>query len=331
MSKPHMDKSKIYKFAAILLAVVFLVSAGFVFLHWWEQKQNDFPVWDAGQEYVAHDGQKYALKKNVETFLVLGLDKFKKDFSEESYNNDRQADFVMLFVFDHDTKTCTPLQINRDTMTEINQLGINGNPVGSFIGQLALSHTYGDGDKQSCRNAADAVSNLLLGSKINHYLSITMDAVPLYNDLLGGVEVEVLDDFKGIDDSLVKGQKVTLKGAQALTYVRSRYGLDDSTNNTRMNRQRQYLNALYAQSMEKIQSDDTFIVDATLKMSEYMVTDRSVTQLQELMRKFQAYEVTSIQHLQGEMKQGEKFMEFYPNKDALQETVIGLFYQRVQE
>mgnify|MGYP000585160404 FL=1 len=68
-----------------------------------------------------------------------------------------------------------------------------------------------------------------------------MDAVPILNDLLGGVEVTVLDDFSGIDDTLIKGETVTLHGDHALTYVRERYGLEDSSNSTRMVRQRQYM------------------------------------------------------------------------------------------
>ena len=57
-----------------------------------------------------------------------------------------------------------------------------------------------------------AVSNLLFGIEINHYLSFTMDAVALVNDLVGGVQVEVLDDLTFLDPALRKGETVTLKG-----------------------------------------------------------------------------------------------------------------------
>ena len=42
---------------------------------------------------------------------------------------------------------------------------------------------------------------------------------------------------------------MTLQGEQALRYVRTRYGLEDSTNSTRMARQQQYINALYAKAL----------------------------------------------------------------------------------
>ena len=106
-------------------------------------------------------------------------------------------------------------------MTQIQILGVTEEPAGSFTGQLALAHTYGSGEEDSCENTVLAVSNLLYGMEIDHYVSLTMDGVALLNDLVGGVPVEVLDDFSGIDDSLVQGETVTLRGRQALTYVRS--------------------------------------------------------------------------------------------------------------
>ena len=159
--------------------------------------------------------------EDVESFLILGLDKFEDAINNDSYNNDQRADFLMLLVFDNSEKKFTAVHLNRDTMVNMNVLGVAGQKIGTVNKQLALAHTYGNGRDVSCRNTADAVSELLNGVKVNHYLSITMDAVPILNDLLGGVEVTVLDDFSGIDDTLIKGETVTLHGDHALTYVLS--------------------------------------------------------------------------------------------------------------
>lgn len=327
MRKIYTNRSKIYRIAAVLFAVIFLVSAGFLLLQIWESEQKYASAWGDAENHIEYKGKEYELKQNIESFLVLGLDKFEDNILPNSYNNDRQADFLMLLVFDNEAKTCSALNISRDTMAKIDVLGINGNPIDTVESQIALAHTYGDGGKTSCRNASNAVSDLLLGMKINHYISFTMDAVPIYNDLLGGVEVMVLDDFTSIDDSLVKNQKVTLKGEQALTYVRSRKGMEDSTNNNRINRQLQYLDSLHDKTKERIKSDDEFIVESILKLSDYIVSDRSVTQLQEIMRKFNEYEFSGIESIKGESKMGEKHMEFYPDEDSLKEMVIKLFYE----
>ena len=326
-------KRKYLRCAAIILACVFLLSAGLFLLELWESKRGMFAddgTHTNGKETVFLDGKEYVAKDHVETVLVMGLDKFDGVTAGESYNNDRQADFLMLFVFDNKENTCTALHINRDTMAEMNVLGVAGNKVDTVIQQLALAHTYGNGKEVSCRNAANAVSKLLLGTPINHYLSVTMDAVPVFADMVGGVEVEVLDDFGSIDSTLVKGERVTLTGEHALNYVRTRYGLEDSTNESRMARQRQFLKALYEKANVCIEDNDAFVADAVVKMSEYIVSDCSGNRLQTLFEKIAAYQLDTIRYLEGDTVLGEEHIEFYPDADSVTAVVADLFYKPVE-
>ena len=286
MSLKRHSKKKILKVLATVLIVVLVLSVVLLCLYMWEKKQGVYPDRGTGlDDTLEYNGEEYTLRKGIETFLVLGLDKFEDAVDNSAYTNDQQADFVMLFVIDNNNKSCTLLHINRDTMLDMNILGVAGEKVGSVKQQLALAHTYGSGDQVSCRNTADAVSKLLLNAKINNYASVTMDAVPLYNDLVGGVEVTVLDDFTGIDDTLVKGETITLNGEQALKYVQSRKGVADSSNESRMARQKQYLEALNNKTRECINSNDKFVFDACVKMSDYLVSNCTVSQLQNLFNK----------------------------------------------
>ena len=280
MGKKRNGKRKLMRYLSIALLIIFLLAGAFLLLELWEKRQGNFPEQEPQDTAIEYNGDKYVINESVESFLIMGLDKFEDAIDNESYNNNQQADFLMLLVFDNEEKKCTAIHLNRDTMVDMNILGVAGQKVGTVYKQLALAHTYGNGKDVSCRNTADAVSGLLNGVKVNHYLSITMDAVPVLNDLLGGVEVTVLDDFTGIDDSLKKGETVTLHGEQALTYVRTRYGLEDSSNSTRMVRQKQYLNAIYDKAMLRIDEDDEFVVEASVKLADYIVSDRSVNQLQ---------------------------------------------------
>ncbi len=325
MSNSNRDKTRYYRYAAIVLAVVFVFSAALLAIEIWDRSRDNAPPVDSAVQYIEHDGKKYTINNDIETFLVLGLDKFDGVSEADSYNNDKQADFLMLLVIDDVNKTYSSIHINRDTMTNVNMLGVAGNKIGSAVKQIALAHTYGNGKDVSCRNTADSVSELLLGTKVDHYLSVTMDFVPEFNDLVGGVEVTVKDDFTGIDENLVKGQTVTLKGQQALTYVRTRFGLEDSSNSARMERQRQYLSALNKKTKQCASEDEEFIVKASMKIADYMVSDRSATQLQDIMQKLTDYEFSEICTINGESKVGEKFMEFYPDTDSIKETVIKLF------
>ncbi len=326
MRNSRSGKSAYYKYAAIALLAVFLISAAFFVMEIWERSQGIFPGVDPNDDTITWQGKKYRENKDLETFLVLGLDKFDSEADQDSYNNNKQADFVLLFIFDSGNKKCTALHINRDTMVEMNVLGVAGNKVDTVTRQLALAHTYGNGRDVSCLNTADAVSKLLQGVQIDHYMSVTMDAVPQLNDLAGGVEVTVLDDFTGIDDTLKKGEAVTLTGQQALTYVRTRYGLEDSSNSNRMVRQRQYLQALQQKVLRKMEADEEFVMNAALQLSEHMISDRSVNQLQQIADKYCTYEDGGVLELPGELKLGEEYMEFHPDREALLAMVVELFF-----
>ncbi len=319
-------RRKYLKIAAVGLLILFLVAAALLFIKLWERQQGRFPVHDPQNEVFIYDGKEYVPKSGIETFLVLGLDKYEQDDPIlDSYNNNKQADFLLLFVFDNEAKTFSAIHVNRDAMAKVNVLGVAGDKVDTVVKQIALAHTYGNGKDVSCRNTANSVENLL-GVKVNHYLSLTMDSVAVFNDLVGGVEVTVLEDFTGIDETLVQGSTVTLKGDQALHYVRTRYGLEDSTNSTRMERQQQYLNGFYNKFINCVETDDNFLADAAKSISEYIVSDRSVTQMQELVKKFKEYEYSGIRDFDGESKMGEKFIEFYPEENSIKKVVSELFY-----
>ena len=324
MSRAHNNGTPILKIVAIGLAAVFVVSLTLLLVGLWESKQAGYPEKEQSDTVLEYNGASYVLKDSVETFLVIGLDKFDGDVVGD---NELRADFLMLIVFDNAEKKYSAIHINRDTMTSVNRLDVSGNKISSATEQIALAHTHGYSDKVRCRNTSDAVSELLLGVKINHYLSMKMDAVPKLNDLVGGVELTVLDDFTGVDDTLIKGETVTLMGEHALNYVRTRYGLEDSTNSTRMIRQKQYVNALREKATALAAADSEFIVNATLEMSDSIVSDRSVTQLQELCRRMSEYEFTDIFTIEGHSIVGESYMEFYPDADALKKIVVDLFYK----
>ena len=328
-----MNSKKYTKYVIIIFAVIFLISAALLLLELWEKHRSDFPELSEKSDVIEYNGQKYSPKKGVETFLVIGLDKFQGSSTADSHESGIQADFLMLFVIDNEAKKCTALHINRDTMVNINKVAIGGVKVDSFTKQIALAYNYvaDDNEKVKCRNVKDSVESLLNGVKIDHYLSLTMDSVAILNDLVGGVEVTVLDDFSSIDNSLVKGENIVLNGQQALCYIRSRYGLENSENIARMARQRQYVNALYSKAVSCIDEDKDAVIKWVDAMDEYLVYDSSDYEMKELAKKLSGYEFSGIREIEGETNNGEEFVEFYPESDFITKTVTELFYTPIEE
>ncbi len=331
MKKSGSRKARYLRYAGLALLIVIVAAVALFGLHLWEKsgEQEASSMPDIDDSVIDYDGKKYKPKDNIETLLLLGLDKFEgQSESEDAFYNDKQADFLLLLVLDNSDKTCTAVQINRDTVANVQQLDVAGNRIGLVSEQIALAHTYGNGKEVSCRNTADAVSDMLQGVKIDHYVSVTMDSVPVLNDLLDGVEVEVLEDFGSVDPMLKKGERITLSGSQALTYVQARQGVGDGTNLSRMERQRQYLSALVDKARLKSEADDGFIVDAVLEMSKYAVSNQTAAQLSKLFEKLESYSLTEgIIEIVGETEVVDGLNEFRPDHQALERLVISLFYE----
>jgi len=276
--------------------------------------------------YINYQGTLYAPRKNLETILLMGLDKHKMKTETIGYTNTMQSDFLLLLVLDRKNGVCEILHLDRETMTQIPKLGIGGASSGSYLAQLCLAHTYGSGGSDSAFNTMKAVSWLLGGQHIDHYMTLTMDGVARINDMVGGVTVVVPQDLTSVDPELEEGREITLKGEQALWFVRARFTLEDSSNCSRMERQEVYLKAFYEKLRSCMRKDPDFAAKLVLKTGEMFTTDYSASGLEELFEILENVEVRPFGRLEGKTIRGEEFMEFYPDQDALQETILKLFY-----
>lgn len=323
-------RGRIGKIILVAIILVLLITAIVVVGYLYEKNHSEFQ--GSGSENVGSDktieynGKTYVYNPNVETVLIIGLDAFGEAGEIDSYNNDKQADFLVLLVLNRADKTCKAIHINRDTMTDVPVLGVTGQQIGVVNQQISISHTYGNGGIDSCHNVAVTVSRMMYDLPIDNYVSMTMNGIKTLNDLIGGVTLTVLDDFSGVDDTLIKGEEVTLLGDHALNYVRSRNNMEDSTNENRMIRQRQYMQAIYEQGKVRAEGDDDFVLDVLTRMSDYIVSNCSIGQIDNLFEKAIEYDFGEIKVIEGESVKGEQYMEFHYDADALKKLVVETFY-----
>ena len=323
-----MQKKTINIIVIVLVISVVIVGAFFLFSKDRSNAPSDFTE-DTG--VIEYNGDKYAPKENIETILLMGLDKFDMEVDEIAYINMQQSDLMLLFVIDHNKNECELLHINRDTMTEIQRLGVGGDKAGTFTGQICLAHAYGSGEADSNLNAVSALEGLLGHDiTIDHYISLTMEAVGILNDAVGGVPVEITEDMTATDPEFVNGSTVTLTGEKALKYVRARGELADDSNLNRMERQQQYMDGFTEKLMTAISEDSGFMHKMILKINPYMKSDISANGLEALGDTLGEVERKPLRTIKGEAKQGKKFIEFYPDQDDLEKNVIELFYEKVK-
>lgn len=329
-------KRRLLYVVIVLLAVVLFVLAVRVFSLIEKRYNRGHTSADDAYAYQVNgrpeyliDGQWYAQKKNVETVLLIGIDKYDAQIPDAAtFRNTQQSDALFVLAIDHDNKSYTLLQINRDTVANIRALDLNGDPYMTFPAQLALAHTYGSGKEDSCENVLYSVSDYLYGLQIDHYASFSMDAVGTLNDDVGGVTLTVIDDLTPADPTLIEGTEVTLMGEHALTYIRARTELVHNTNLDRMKRQKQYLGALIEQTQKSLAADDTLSTRLIRDVTPHMVTDCSATKLASFADVVKKYENKGIRSVDGTAIKGEQFMEFYADEDALRALVLDIFYEK---
>ena len=273
---------------------------------------------------ITRNRVKYFPRQDITVLMLLGIG-WDGEATAKEMNHGGAVDMAALMIFDPKTEKCDILTLNRDMMVSMPIINNSGKEDGVFYGQLAYSHTYGTGMEDSCENTRKTISNLLYGLNIDHYFAINMDAIGILNDAVGGVTVNITDDFTGTDSSLVKG-KMTLRGEQARTFVQSRMSVGDGLNLSRMRRQEEYMKGFVSALMEKMDADDTFVLRAYESVADYTVTDCSAAVLSRLAEDFENYSLGDVFTVEGENKEGARYMEFYADEEALDALILEHFY-----
>ena len=164
---------------------------------------------------------------------------------------------------------------------------------------MALAHNYGSGLQDSCENIRTAISDFLWGLRIDYYVSMNMDAITILNDAVGGVTVEVVDDFSAVDPTISMGL-VKLNGQQAVNFVRSRKDVGDQLNLNRIERQKTYIQGFTDALRATHESDPTFVLTVYEELKQYIVTDCSAKQMSVLLEQYASYRVGRILSPEGD-------------------------------
>ena len=321
------------KKVVVLLIIVALLAALIAGAALMSKKEAEAPIENAGTaqnaavktKSLTYNGQEYPMKTHLQTVLLIGTDAVEayEQTTEgvKPFYNYNQADFLTLLVLDTDNNTAEILQVNRDTMTDVPWLDVLGNYGGTEFKQLCLAYNYGDGGPKSCRNTVSAVSSLLFDAPIDYYMQVPMTAIPVLNDVVGGVPITFQEDMTDIDPAFVKGATVRLDGSQAEKFVRSRMGLSDDTNTYRMERQLQYLDSFQNCAREAIDTDSQFVLTLLEKLSDYLQTNLTGDQLVNFITQLDESEISPIRPPQGTLTLEDGHYAFYVDLDPTWEDV----------
>ena len=311
----------------ILLALVFaILYGGLRILESTVLDSRTHPSEPVGTKTIVRDGVEYFPRQDITVVMALGIDQYGPVQSSGYYRNEGSADSVMLLIFDETEKNCTVLYLNRDTMLDMDVLGVRGEYAGTTYGQLALAHTYGSGLEDSCENVRSTLMKFLRGMTVDYYVAMHMDAIPILNDAVGGVTVMVKEDFSSVNPTITMGQ-LTLRGDQVLDYVRTRKDVGDQKNVTRMERQKEYVEGFLEVFLEKGREDAEFVLRTYEDVTPYIVTDCSSTTLHSMLERYGDFTLKEVVTPVGENFVAEGYYQFHADPEKLEELTMALFYR----
>lgn len=342
MPKRVKDKEKANKIIMIIMTIVLILALGMVVIVavW---KNNEDPgekialsrdsvgnsqteeKWREG--IIEYQGKSYRYNNNLQIYLFMGIDSdYTLQEMQNSEDGSGQSDALFLLVADSETKNVSIVSINRNTMTKIEAYSESGGTLGYYDLQLCLQHAYGDGEKESCLRTVNAVSYLFYNLPIDGYLSMNMGGIPLLNDSVGGVRVEVQEDLEQGHIQLKKGETKTLSGEEAYLYLRGRdTGVFDSATD-RLRRQEQYIANYLAKLKSTATDEESSVVSIYEELSDYIVTNMSVADIAMELKDY-TYDSSSLYTVPGETIMGDGLEEYHVDEIALYELILQVFYK----
>ncbi len=279
------------------------------------------PMKDTFDGSVQYNGKRYEVNRSLEKVLFLGID--TSDLSREGIGIDEggRSDVIILFIVDNENETITPLEINRDTMVDVDIYDNDGNYLTQGSKQIAMQYAYGDDPKRASNLTKEKVSDLLGRTRINSVISLTMDGIEPIVDSIGGVDLKLVSDETDLNPSYKEGSVIHLDGTAAKAFVHDRDVETRGSNISRMSRQTQFMIALFQTIKLRGDSVVETMEDAA---GEYLYEDIDADSMDHLTH----YEYSEkIMTLPGENKTGNIHDEFYIDDNKLTEMVLDLFYK----
>ncbi len=193
--------------------------------------------------------------------LLLGSDKRSPEEAEKSGVVGQRSDVIMLVHISEDNKQMYVTSFPRDLYIDIPGHGKDRINAALAYGGVPL--------------ATQTVENYV-GVKIDHVALVDFDGIQKIVDTLGGVDVEVAQNFEGDGKTFTKGTQ-HMDGETALIFVRQRMQLADGDFERNANQRR-----LLAAIMKKIISADTLsdpqkVQALTEDLSPYLTVDSGLT------------------------------------------------------
>ena len=287
---------------------------------------------------VTINGEKY-IQNNTKNYLIFGIDDDGKFESSGSYYNTNMCDFITILNINNNTKEYALFEINRDSMVDVITLGIKASQrTGTSYRQIAYAFTQGDGLDTSAKNVLNTVCELMYNINIKEYMAMKLPAINIINNSIGGVDITLEDDqdLSAVNPEWTPGANIHLDGDETEEFVRARKTVSDGTNESRMKRQTQYLEAFINQvsKVKEESSEDSakLLANAFLEAGDYLKHNIVSADFDEMFDTFKDYKYLGSFTPEGRVEINENNNAlFYIDQSSFDELMIKLFFRKNEQ
>lgn len=316
----------------IALCVSFLVLA-LSGVGWWLYRKLEGNIGTdltAAEELERYDKERPLPSPNgAENILLIGSDS-RAGAGNDAYGRDKgiqRSDTTILLHLAGDRRSVTAVSVPRDLLVGIPSCRTaNGTRTRTQYTQFNSAFAVG--------GAACTIRTVerLTGVRIDHHMVVDFRGFKSMVDAVGGVTVCLA---KPIDDPeahlRLKAGKQNLNGEKALGYVRARKTLGNGSDTDRMDRQQQFLGALF----NKVQSNGVLlnptrlypVLDAATKS---LTTDPGLDSLKALFdvaRSLRGVPTNRVQFLTVPRRS----YPYDPNRDVLAQPAASKLFERLRK
>lgn len=327
---------------AIIVVGIAGLTGGFFYLRAQGEKNLKTDVAAAGDSaeaqeglYITYNNKKYQYNEDVINFLCLGIAKDvpieeKTAITGLETGGEGFADAVILVSLNVSSGKIKIFAIPRDTIVPVKVVDSAGYFVRTENIQLTAQHAYGQSATEGAELMVEAVSNLFYKVPIQRYCSINLAAIPILNDAIGGVDVQVLEDVSGPTGTYHAGDTIHLEGEMARDYVQQRDTNIYGSSLNRLEREKQYMTNYFATAKEAVKNDMTLPLTLYQNLQPNMCTNITVEDIAYLVPELLKIPLNAedMMTIPGEATWGE-YMEYNVNTDQLKEIVINNFYKEI--
>lgn len=279
---------------------------------------------DNDYHYLTYNGKEYKYNSTIASILFMGVDSTDGD-------GIGRADSMQLYLLDRAEEKMEVISISRDIQTPIRLFDLDYNDLGWATRHLALAYTYGATPENGAMLTCQAVSRLLNNVPINYFVAVDLTKLPLIHSVVGELDVVVPNDsLVDVNPDWTKGANITLTNDNVELFLRNRDIDVEFSNNTRMERQRVYLDSYFEKINEMLNNNFEKTVSLLYNVSSELITNITLSDIESFANMLMTYSYDSdsdFYTIEGTDVIGDFHNEYYVDEKLLKELIVELFYR----